>query len=39
MKFGTYIYWKRAYQGNKDRAYVRVGVWGSEIEQGERNVK
>ena len=31
MKFRTYLYRDRAYQGNEDRAYIRVGVWGSEI--------
>ena len=30
MKFGTYLYQDRAYQGNKDWAYIRVGVWGLE---------
>ena len=30
MKFGTYLYWERAYQGNEDQAYIRVGVRGSE---------
>ena len=30
MKFGTYLYRDRAYQGNEDRAYIRVRVWGSE---------
>ena len=39
MKFGMYIYQNRAYQGNEDPAYIRVGVWGMEIEQGERNAK
>ena len=30
MKFGMYIYRKRAYQGNKDWAYISVGVQGLE---------
>ena len=39
MKFRMYLYRNRAYQGNKDRAYIRVRVWGSETEQGEQKCK
>ena len=28
MKFGMYLYRERAYQGNEDRVYIRVGVRG-----------
>ena len=30
MKFRTYLYWDRAYQGNEDWAYIKVRVWGTE---------
>ena len=30
MKFRMYLYQERAYQGNKDRAYIRVRVQGTE---------
>ena len=30
MKFRMYLYWERAYQGNKDQACIRVGVQGLE---------
>ena len=36
MRFITYIYQKRTNQGKGNQAYIRVRVWGSEIEQGEQ---
>ena len=35
MRFGMYKYWRESCQGSRNRAYIRFGVWGSEIEQGE----
>ena len=35
MRFGTYKYWRESCQGSRNRAYIRVGVRGTEIEQGE----
>ena len=34
MRFGMYKYQRESCQGNRNWAYIRVGVWGTEIEQG-----
>ena len=36
MWFVTCMYQKRTYQGNENQAFIRAGVWGMKIEQGER---
>ena len=36
MRFGTYKYQRESCQGSRNRAYIRVGVQGLEIEQGEQ---
>ena len=36
MRFGTYKYQRESCQGSGNWAYIRVGVWGTEIEQGGR---
>ena len=36
MAFGTYKYQRESCQGSGNQAYIRVGVRGPEIEQGER---
>ena len=35
MRFGMYKYRRGSCQGSRNRAYIRVRVQGSEIEQGE----
>ena len=36
MRFGTYKYRREPCQGSRNWAYIRVGVRGTEIEQGKR---
>ena len=39
MRFRTYKYPRGSCQGNENQAYIRVGVWGTKIEQGGENGK